>query len=159
MWRSCAAARLSPMPRRRLALAAALLGTLLLAGPARAAAPFDRAVVVVFENKSTGEVLGSPASAPTFHSLARRYALLPDYAALAHPSLPNYLALISGSTQGIDKDCTDCVVNARNLADTLEARGRTWKTYAEDLPSPGSTEARAGRYTKHHNPFLYFRDV
>jgi len=139
----------------------ALLGAAFLAAPlsARAAAPFDRVVVVVFENKSAEEVLGSPASAPTFRSLARRYALLPDYAALAHPSLPNYLALISGSTHGIRRSCSDCIVSARNLADTLEARGLTWKVYAEGLPSPGFTGSNRGRYVKRHNPFLYFRDV
>ena len=73
--------------------------------------------------------------------------------------MPNYLALVSGSTHGITSDCTDCVVHARSLADTLEAAGKTWKTYAEDLPRPGFTGASAGKYAKKHDPFLYFRDV
>ena len=82
-----------------------------------------------------------------------------DYTAVAHPSLPNYLALVSGSTQGITSDCTDCVVPARSLADTLAEAGKTWKTYAEDLPYPGFTGGSSGRYAKKHDPFLYFRDV
>ena len=128
-------------------------------GGARSALPaFDRVVVVVFENKEYDQVLGNPA-APTFRSLARRYALLTSYRAVAHPSLPNYLALVSGSTHAIASDCTSCQVSAPNLADTLEMAGKTWKTYAEGLPRAGFTGAWAGRYAKKHNPLLYFADV
>jgi hypothetical protein len=112
----------------------------------------------VFENKEATEIAGN-SSAPTFNALAGRYAALTDYDAVAHPSLPNYLALVSGSTQGISTDCIGCVVDARNLSDTLEAAGKTWKTYAEDLPYPGFTGGFAGGYAKKHDPFLYFRDV
>jgi hypothetical protein len=119
---------------------------------------FEHVIVVVFENKERSDVLGSSA-APTFDSLARRYAQLSNYRGVAHPSLPNYLALVSGSIQGIHDDCTDCVVNAVSLADTLAKADRTWKTYAEGLPSPGFTGAGAGAYAKKHNPFLYFASV
>src|SRR5881409_62223 len=112
----------------------------LLAAPA-ASAParvpeLAHVVVVVFENKETGRVLGS-RSAPTFNAYARRYVNMTRYYGVTHPSLPNYLALVSGSTQGITSDCTDCIVEAQSLADTIEASGRTWKTYAEGLPAPG----------------------
>ena len=78
---------------------------------------------------------------------------------MTHPSLPNYLALVSGSTHGITSDCTRCTVAGRSLADTLEARHLTWKTYAEGLPRPGWTGPSRGRYAKRHVPFLYFRRV
>jgi len=132
-----------------------------LAGRATAAAPvpaFDHVVVIIFENKETTSVLGNRA-APTFRSYAGRYAKLTRYYGVTHPSLPNYLALVSGSTQGITTDCTDCVVDATSLADTIEASGRTWKTYAEGLPAPGFLGASKGRYAKKHNPFAYFRDI
>ncbi len=119
---------------------------------------FTHVVVVVFENHEAASIAGNP-DAPTFNRLARRYATLTDYDAVAHPSLPNYLALVSGSTQGVSNDCTDCVVDGRSLADTLAAAGKTWKAYAEDLPHPGYTGGSAGRYAKKHVPFLYFRDV
>jgi len=118
----------------------------------------DRVVVVVFENKEFEQVVGS-ADAPNFNDLARRFALLANYRGVAHPSLPNYLALVSGSTHGIASDCTSCQVSAPNLADTLERAGKTWKTYAEGLPEPGFRGAWAGRYAKKHNPLLYFTDV
>lgn len=131
------------------------------AGPAPPSVPlprFTHVLVVVFENHERGAIADSP-DAPTFRALAHRYARLTRYDAVTHPSLPNYLALVSGSTQGITSDCTDCLVAGRSLADTLEAAGRTWKTYAEGLPAPGFVGAFAGRYAKKHDPFLYFRRV
>jgi acid phosphatase len=126
----------------------------------RSAAPpaFSKVVVIVFENKSPGMVLDNPA-APTFNALERRYATLTHYDAVAHPSLPNYIALVSGSTQGIGSNCSHCSIAGRNLADTLQRAGRTWKTYAEGLPSPGFDGRRVGWYAKKVNPLLYFRDV
>jgi phosphatidylinositol-3-phosphatase len=144
---------------------AALIATLVAAAALGLAAPsappvpsFAHVFVVVFENREAGDVLGS-GDAPTFDRLAQAGARLTHYDAVAHPSLPNYLALVSGSTHGIVDDCTDCVVRARSLADTLEASGRTWKTYAEGLPHRGFTGSSSGRYAKKHDPFLYFADV
>jgi phosphatidylinositol-3-phosphatase len=119
---------------------------------------FRHVVVILFENKEYGAVIGS-GHAPTFDALARRYALLTQSYAVAHPSLPNYLALVSGSTHGITNDCTTCFVAGPSLADTVEAAGKTWKTYAEGLPRAGYTGPAAGRYVMKHVPFLYFRDV
>ena len=133
----------------------------LVAGRATAAAPvpaFAHVVVIVFENKESTSVLGDRA-APTFNSYGRRYAKMTRYYGVTHPSLPNYLALVSGSTQGITTDCTGCVVDAKSLADTVEASGRTWKTYAEGLPAPGFLGPFNGRYAKKHNPFAYFRGI
>jgi hypothetical protein len=133
-----------------------------LASPAAAAAApvpaFEHVVVIVFENKESSSVLGNP-TAPTFNAYARRYANLTRYYGVTHPSLPNYLALVSGSTQGITSDCTTCIASGKSLADTIEASGRTWKTYAEGLPSPGYLGASRGRYAKKHDPFAYFTDI
>jgi acid phosphatase len=117
---------------------------------------FSHVILIVFENHEVNEVLGR-SDAPTFNRLASKYATISQYTAVAHPSLPNYLALVSGSTQGIDSDCTSCLVSGRSLADTLAASRKTWKTYAEGLPSTGFTGASSGRYAKKHNPFVYFR--
>ena len=112
---------------------------------------FGHVVVVVFENHERGQIAGS-RDAPTFNALAKRYASVTHYDGVTHPSLPNYLALVSGSTQGITSDCTACTASGKSLADTLAAAGRTWKTYAEGYPS-------SPRYAKKHNPFLYFPGV
>ncbi|MDX6401126.1 MAG: phosphatidylinositol-3-phosphatase [Gaiellaceae bacterium] len=141
---------------------ATLVLSLVLAAPAASVvAPvpaLGHVIVVVFENKETTSVLGNRA-APTFNAYARRYARLTRYYGVTHPSLPNYLALVSGSTHGITNDCTTCTVTAQSLADTLEAAGKTWKTYAEGLPSPGFLGGSYRRYAKKHNPFAYFQDI
>jgi phosphatidylinositol-3-phosphatase len=120
--------------------------------------PFDRVIVVVMENKARGEVVGNP-QAPAFNAFARQGAVLSGYRGVTHPSLPNYLALVSGSTHRITSDCTSCTVGGPSLADTLAARRLTWKAYAEGLPRPRWTGAATGRYVKRHVPFLYFRNV
>ncbi len=119
---------------------------------------FERVVVIVFENKAPAAVLGN-RDAPTFNSLASRNAVLSRYSSITHPSLPNYLALVSGSTHGIRSDCTSCLVSGPSLADTLERAHKTWKTYAEGLPRAGYTGCCSRRYAKKHVPFLYFRRV
>jgi phosphatidylinositol-3-phosphatase len=113
----------------RAAVAAAVLLLLLTAGPSGAghdqSVPrFRHVLLVVYENKERSAIVGNP-TAPTFASLARTYASPAAYDAAAHPSLPNYLALVSGSTQGITSDCTSCIVDAPNLADELEHAGLT----------------------------------
>jgi phosphatidylinositol-3-phosphatase len=113
-------------------------------------------VVVVLENKKIGDVVGS-TSAPVFNRLLREGAAITNYRGVGHPSLPNYLALVSGSTHGITTDCTSCSVSGPSLG-TVLAPG-TWKTYAEDLPSPGWTGTASGGYAKKHNPFVYFRGM
>ncbi|HUZ15299.1 MAG TPA: alkaline phosphatase family protein [Gaiellaceae bacterium] len=115
----------------------------------------------MYENHGWDEIVGNP-DAPTFNSLATQYGQMTNYDAVTHPSLPNYLAVVSGSTHGITTDCTTCVVNAKNLADSLDKAHKTWKTYAEDLPSAGAMGSFYGGtngYVKRHDPFMYFKDI
>jgi len=119
---------------------------------------FSHVFVIVMENHEYGSIIGSPA-APYINSLAGTYALATNYYGASHPSLPNYLALTAGSTFGIASDCTTCYVGATNIADQVEASGRSWKAYMEDMPSPCFTGASAGNYAMKHNPFLYFNDI
>jgi phospholipase C len=146
----------------RFAAGALIALALCVGAPATSAvAPIpnlDHVFVVVFENKERSGVLGT-RDAPTFNTMARRYAQFTRYAAVSHPSLPNYIALISGSIHGIRSDCTNCIIRAPSIADTLERSGRTWKGYAEGLPRPGFTGAYANNFAKKHMPFLYFRDI
>ena len=115
-------------------------------------------IVVVEENHSIGQIIGS-AQAPFLNRLATQGVLLTSYFAITHPSLPNYLAMISGDTQGITSDCGGCNLDAPNLADQLQSAGISWKAYMEDLPSPCSDAHRNGAYAKKHDPFMYFASV
>jgi hypothetical protein len=149
---------------RRAAAMLACLGTLAVAAavaataPAGAGAATSRVAVIVMENKEAGDVLSDPSSRYV-NALARRYGQATRSYAIRHPSLPNYLALTSGSTHGITSDCTDCHVDAPNIADQLERAHRSWKGYMEGLPAPCSTVAGQGRYAKKHDPFLYYDNV
>jgi phosphatidylinositol-3-phosphatase len=121
------------------------------------APPLAHIAIVVMENRSEGSIIGN-AAAPYINSLARSYAYLDNYSAVAHPSLPNYLALAGGDTFGITSDCTSCYVPARNLADLLGDAGISGKAYMEDMPRPCFSGSYGG-YAQKHNPFAYFDDV
>ncbi len=110
------------------------------------------------ENKESGEVIGS-RQAPYVNRLARRNGLATASFAITHPSLPNYLALTSGSTHGIDSDCTDCHIAGRNLVDQLEGASISWKAYMEDLPRPCFLGAGSRGYVQKHDPFVYYDNV
>ena len=118
---------------------------------------FDHIVLIMLENRDFSSVIGSK-SMPLLNELATKNVLLSDYFSVAHPSLPNYLALMSGSTQGVTTDCTNCFVNQPNLADEIEASNRTWKAYMEDLPTPCFV-GNSGTYAQKHDPLLYFDSI
>ena len=127
---------------------------------------FGHVFVIVMENKSYSEIIGSP-EAPYINQVARTYASATHYYAIRHPSLPNYLALASGSTQGLISDCPNCSFDVRNLADQLQEHTKSWKAYMEDLPNPCFDGTSAGPvdsagsplYARKHNPWMYFRDI
>ena len=145
--------------RVRLLLLAALLAAPAAAPAATPKPPaFKHVVVIVMENKEAAQVADGNA-APNFNRFASQGATLSAYQAVSHPSLPNYLALVSGSTQGVHDDCTACHFAASSIADTLAAAGKSWKTYAEDIPRPGWVGAQKGLYVKRHDPLLYFDRV
>jgi hypothetical protein len=131
---------------------AAALAAVALVAPAGSASTVprpDHVVMIVFENKERDAVVDSRA-APTFTRLARTYVDVTRDYAVTHPSLPNYLALVSGSTDGITNDCTDCVARGQSIGDELSRANRSWGAYAEGYPS-------SPRFAKKHVPFLYFR--
>jgi hypothetical protein len=117
-----------------------------------------RAAVFVLENRSYEQVIGS-ANAPYINGLARRNALATRYYAIAHPSLPNYIALTGGSVFGIKHNCSVCEVDGRNIVGQLDATGRTWKAYFEDLDSNARPGPVTKQYDPHYNPFVYYETV
>jgi hypothetical protein len=134
-------------------------------GPASASAATalptpDHVVVVVFENHSYGEIIGS-SSAPYINSLAYGGGNLTQSHAVTHPSQPNYLDLFSGASQGVtDDSCyTPGFSKADNLAAEVVAAGKTWASYNESLPSQGSTTCSSGNYARKHNPWFAFSNV
>src|SRR5579884_4147748 len=156
-----------PKPLRIIALGTALIlvlaATLAPGGGALLAAPavpaFDHIVVIVMENHAEAEIIGNLRQAPYINQLASQYGLAANYSGIAHPSLPNYLALTGGSTFGVSDDCQTCFVDAPNLvADRVAPSGRTWKAYMESMPS-ACTLGDSGEYAQRHDPFVYYNDI
>lgn len=120
--------------------------------------PFSHIFIIVLENKEFGTVIGPRRGMPNFNQWASEYTLLTQFYAIRHPSLPNYLALIGGDTFGVDTDCNSCYQNAPTLPDLIEASGRTWKGYFEDMPE-ACYSGDAHNYAQKHNPFMYFDSI
>jgi hypothetical protein len=196
------------MGRPRFAFLAALAGAVAaVALPAAtpAAAPAGtpgHVFVIVLENEDAATTFGPDSPAPYLaEQLRRRGVFVPNYYGTAHNSLPNYLAMISGQapTTQTQADCPEfvdvlpglpaaegqvigqgCVYPASvtTVADQLEATGRGWKGYLEDmgddpvrdngtacahpaLGTPDRTEqaSPADQYATRHNPFVYFHSI
>lgn len=126
--------------------------------PTQGAVPqFGHVVLLMEENHSYSSVIGNSAM-PYLNSLATRYGLATNYYADIHLSIGNYFMLTTGQLITIDDSFTG-TVDADNLARELLAAGKTWKAYAESLPSVGYTGGDVYPYFEHHNPFSYFSDV
>ena len=95
---------------------------------------------------------------PYLNSLANKYTLATNYYANTHPSIGNYFMLTTGHTI-TNNDSYTGKVTSDNLVRRVLTAGKTWKSYAENLPSTGYTGGDSGLYSKHHNPFAYFSDV
>jgi phospholipase C len=92
--------------------------------------------------------------APSIQRLAAKYVLATDYHAVSSPSLPNYLAMTSGSTWGITDDAYH-VLPAGGLGAQLTMAGVSWRAYMEGLTSAGCLRSPYP-YALKHNPFAYY---
>ena len=123
--------------------------------------PIKHVFVINLENKAFDETWGAASKAPYLAQTLKAQGLFLDqYFGVAHVSLPNYIAQISGQgpSKGTQADCiaaysefvqtgtgTDgqvlgdgCVYPAsvKTLPDQLTAKKLTWKGYMEDMASP-----------------------
>ncbi len=136
---------------------------------------FDHFIQIVLENEDAVAV----ERIPYMDSLARRGVLFSNYYAVAHPSYPNYLAMISGHTFVDDEQHAQpdpaaysrrelgdaqLLINAPTLVDGLEAQHTSWNAFAEDYPvteqypKKCNFESRSGLYARKHFPFLSFKE-
>lgn len=128
--------------------------------PGQTSVRFGHVFIVVEENHNYSEVVAS-SSMPYLNGLANQYGLASNYFANAHPSIPNYFMLTAGQTLTLIDALTPQTfpVSDDNVVRELIAAGKTWKSYAEDLPSVGYTGGDSGKYAVRHNPLAYMTDV
>lgn len=122
--------------------------------------------LVIFENESYEEVIGNP-QAPYLTGLATTWADMTDSHAVTHPSQPNYLALFSGSTQGVTGD--NCPVNfqSASLGSELVRAGISFTAFAESMPKDGFEGCQAHPdklpsgwlYMRKHVPWADFKKI
>lgn len=122
-----------------------------------AAAPggVTKILVIMEENHSTAEVF--PTGMPYLWHLARRYGYASDYSAVTHPSLPNYLAIFSGSAFNDPPDCSPapgCSYPRPSVFGQALALGKTARAYQESMPAP-CDHSDSGDYAVRHNPWAY----
>ena len=125
--------------------------------PPNPAPQFARVFLLVEENHSFESVING-SSMPYLNSLASRYGLAMNYFANTQPSIGNYFMLTTGQIITNDSNFSG-TVSVDNIVRQLTAAGKSWKSYAESLPSVGYTGDNAYPYVKRHNPFAYFSDV
>ena len=105
--------------------------------------------VIVLENRSYSQAIATPYLA----GLATKYGVATDYHGVSHPSLPNYLAMTSGSTWGIADDGWH-PLPAGGLGAQLDAAGISWRAYMEGMTN--GCYRGGNRYALKHNPFAYY---
>jgi hypothetical protein len=150
-----------PLSRRHLTFVA--LALVLACEPQRpptasgGVPPAGHVFLVTEENHDYSGVIGSSAM-PYLDSLAEQYGLATQYFANTHPSIGNYFVLGTGQIITND-DNYSTIATVDNVVRRLLAAGKTWKSYAEDIPSVGYTGGDVGGYARKHNTFALLSDV
>ena len=114
-------------------------------------------IVIVMENRSYSDIIGR---APSITRLSRHCGLATNYHAIAHPSLPNYLAMTSGTTHGVASDCSpaECPVPGKSIFSQVTAHRLGWRSYAQSMPAACATGS-GGLYAARHVPAVYYLGV
>jgi phospholipase C len=124
--------------------------------PAAGLGQVRKILVIMEENHSVQQAF--PAGMRYLWSLAQRYAYAADWSDVAHPSLPNYLAIFAGSAFNHPDDCPPapgCSYPGPSVFGQALARGEPAKAYEESMPQPCDA-GFAGEYDVNHNPWAYF---
>ncbi len=128
----------------------------------------NHVIVILLENQRKGDIIGN-TDAPYINSvLMPNYSIAGKYYALAHPSLPNYIALTAGGSLGVKSDYYPVnSLSDTNLVDLLSKKGITWKAYMESMPDSRAPSCINGLsnaggtygYVSRHDPFVYYTDI
>jgi hypothetical protein len=119
----------------------------------------NNVVIVIMENRDYDLVIGSPQAPYINKTLVPEAALMTNSHAIGHPSQPNYLALFSGSTQGVTDDSCPHTFSTENVGAEMLAANETFDGYSESMPQDGYTGCYSGEYARKHNPWVNFTNV
>src|SRR5580700_7816162 len=116
-------------------------------------------VIVMMENRDYNLIIGSSQAPYINGTLVPEAALMTNSHAIGHPSQPNYLALFSGSTQGVTDDSCPHTFSTENVGAEMLAANETFDGYSESMPQDGYTGCYSGEYARKHNPWVNFTNV
>ena len=111
--------------------------------------PLPHVFVIVMENRTYSQAIAGGYTA----QLAAQYGAATNYRGVSHPSLPNYLALTSGSTYGIADDGFHALPKG-GIGAQASAAGMEWRAYMEGMTN-GCFKS-GSPYALKHNPFAYY---
>ena len=117
-------------------------------GTTATAPAWEHVVWIVMENKQPGQLDAS--NAPYINDLAAKCASATNFFAESHPSLPDYIAMTSGSTQGITDDSAPSS-HPLNVPSIFSQLGTGWRALAESSPS-NCYRSDSGFYAVRHVP-------
>jgi hypothetical protein len=127
----------------------------------RPPARYAHVIWITFENQSAANIIGN-GRLPYVNRLARRCGLATNFHAEAHPSLPNYIAMTSGGTQGVNGDDSG-PLSADNVYAQVRRSGRQWRHYAFGMPTNcdhrDSPNSAGAIYTAHHQSAIFYRNL
>jgi hypothetical protein len=122
----------------------------------RPPAVWKHVIWIVFENTRYSDVIGS-SSAPYINNVANKCGLATNFFAEAHPSLPNYIAMTSGSPQGISDDSGPSS-HPLNVPSIFSLLGANWRALQESMPA-NCDQSDSGDYAVRHNPATYYTNI
>ncbi len=130
-------------------------------GRTRTPRTWDHVIWIWLENHAVNQTIGSTRSLagrsmPYFNGLARGCGLATNYHAITHPSLPNYINAVSGSSTA-STNCSprSCSQRQTSLFSLLNKSHNTWRVYSESMSSACSARD-VGLYRVKHNAAPYF---
>jgi hypothetical protein len=128
------------------------------ATPAPSGAHLGHVVIVIGENTNA---LDAERGCQWLNALGEKYATATRYYANTHPSIGNYFAMTTGQVVTNENGRTPLKspVSVDNVVRELLAAGKTWKAYAEDIPSVGYVGGDRGKFATRHVPLPYLTDV
>jgi len=120
--------------------------------------------IVIMENHDWSTIKDSPNCPYINNTLLPQGAWSEQYfnPPSIHPSLPNYLWLISGTNFGIRDDANPSAnhqSSTQTLFHQLDAAGISWKCYGEGVTGTNIQDVNSGQYAVRHVPFMYFDTV
>ncbi|BFV60689.1 hypothetical protein KCMC57_up57930 [Kitasatospora sp. CMC57] len=122
---------------------------------------YDHVFTVMMENTDYAQIMNDPADTPYIHSLMSQGATLTDARGVYHPSDENYLAIAGGDTYAKGATYWPNINSPqRNLGDTIEAAGKSWKAYEQGMGTPCNTNKNYdSEYMPDDAPFINYTDI